>query len=103
MLRFCANITPVSEAIVPAEESEGADPAPSWTSEPKTLKELLDDYIVECKFSARHPGTSLYLTVASNRQGGEVDIVEGQKYKLFLVPWRILMIKQINQRIVYYT
>lgn len=83
----------VSQAIVPAEDHEDAAPA-RWTSEPQTLKELLDAHIIETKFAARHPGTSLYLAVASTREGAEVNILPGQKFKLFLVPWTNPMIEK---------
>ncbi|CAK9053386.1 unnamed protein product [Durusdinium trenchii] len=49
------------------------------------LQGLLDTYVVEARFSGRHPGTSLYLMVATRRQGESVAMIESQKFKLFLV------------------
>ena len=71
-----------SEAIVPAEAEEPAHP--TWASEPKTLDELLDQHVIETKVSGRHPGTSLFLAVATSRNGALVDALPDQKYKLFL-------------------
>eukprot|EP00435_Cladocopium_sp_Y103_P024860 s810_g6.t1 len=87
--RFCGNIAvPIDDAIVPAEDVDEPAPPPKWTSEPKSLEELLDMYIVEQKVSGRQPGVSLYLTMASRRDGTMVDALESQqKYKLFLVLW----------------
>jgi hypothetical protein len=80
---------PVDDAIVPAEDDvETPQPPPQWTSEPKSLEQLLDTYIVEQKVSGRQPGVSLYLTMASRRDGTLVDALDNQqKYKLFLVLW----------------
>ena len=74
-----------SDAVVPAEDDEA--PAPkAWTSEPATLEELLDTYIVEQKVSARWPGATLYLTSATRRDGSLSDVLaDQQRYKLFMV------------------
>ena len=81
-------MAPVCEAIVPADEEAAEDPVlPQWTSEPESLEQLLDAYIIESKISGRHPGTSLFLTMATKRDGQCTDVLPDQKYKLFLVVW----------------
>lgn len=55
--------------------------------EPLLLVELLDKYIVEGRFAARTPGASLYLTHAVARDGSRIQMLDSQKFKLFLVPW----------------
>lgn len=77
----------VQEALVPHEEAPEAAPGPAkWTeSEPKNLDSLLETHIVENKIGGRVAGTSLYLTLAKKRDGTETDVVENQKYKLYLV------------------
>lgn len=69
------------------EEASEATPSPAkWTeNEPKTLDSLLDTHIIENKIGGRVAGTSLYLTLAKKRDGTETDVVENQKYKLYLV------------------
>ena len=67
---------------MPAEVEEPA--RPTWASEPRTLEELLDQHVIETKVSGRHPGTSLFLAVATSRNGALVDALPDQKYKLFL-------------------
>lgn len=80
-------MSPVTTAIVPAEADDTPPPPAPWTSEPTTLDALLDTYIVEQKVSARWPGVTLYLTLATRRDGSNVDMLaDQQKYKLFLVP-----------------
>ncbi|CAL1164981.1 unnamed protein product [Cladocopium goreaui] len=85
--KFCANMAAVQEALVPHEEAPEAAPGPAkWTeSEPKNLDSLLETHIIENKIGGRVAGTSLYLTLAKKRDGTETDVVENQKYKLYLV------------------
>lgn len=71
----------VTEEIVPAEQTV-IEP---WTNEPATLEELLDQYVVETKICAASPGGMLYLVRAVNRSGEHVNLLEGQKYKLYFV------------------
>ena len=79
------------------DEDMAEPPPPSWTSEPTTLQDLLDTYIVEQKVSGRHPGVTLYLTVAAKRDGSVVDVLaDQQKYKLFLDSW-IYIVKRTKQ------
>ena len=73
-------------AIVTHEEVEKKDEFTTWSCELKELQGLLDSYVVENKFSGRHPGTSLFLTGVTRREGGEVAMLPDQKWKLFLVP-----------------
>lgn len=70
-----------SQAVVAAEEETAPK---AWTSEPTKLDALLDEYIIESKFSGRHPGTTLYLTLSTKRSGEVVNVTDNQKYKLFL-------------------
>lgn len=85
--RFGANITTVPRDIVVAEEPESSEPDFSaWSCEPKELQGLLDTYVVESRFPGRYPGTSLYLTVATRRNGDAVAMVPDQKFKLFMAP-----------------
>lgn len=56
-------------------------------SEPDLLSTLLDQYIVECRFAGRTPGTSLYLAHAVRRDGTRTEMVDNQKFKLFLESW----------------
>ncbi|CAL1173949.1 unnamed protein product [Cladocopium goreaui] len=85
--KFCGG-TPVCEAIVPAEDEEEEMPQRTTFaegSEPDLLSTLLDQYIVECRFAGRTPGTSLYLAHAVRRDGTRTEMVDNQKFKLFLV------------------
>lgn len=74
--------------MVPAEQGEEKDEAAmkKWSCEPQELQALLDTYVVETRFSGRHPTTSLYLVQADRRSGETVAVTSGQKYKLFLAP-----------------
>ena len=51
------------------------------------MNTLLDKYIVECRFAGRTPGTSLYLVHAVQRDGTRTEMVDNQKFKLFLESW----------------
>ena len=50
------------------------------------MDELVDRYVIEGKFSGRTAGTTLYLVQAKARDGSLHQAVEGQRFKLFLVP-----------------
>lgn len=73
-------------AMVPVQDEEEPTPQP-WTLEPATLHDLQDLYIIESKMSGRQPGTSLFLVQAERRDGSKVDMLDGQRFKLFLAPW----------------
>lgn len=42
--------------------------------------------MVETKLSGRTSGSTLYVVAAKQRDGSEHQVVEGQAFKLFLVP-----------------
>ena len=84
-LRFCRSEPVQARALVPVEEPP-EDPVEPW-SEPLTVEELVDKYIIESKFAGRYPGTTLYLTQAKDRSGALHQVEEGQRFKLFLVTW----------------
>lgn len=67
---------------MPAEEVK--PPPPCFTSEPSTYEVLLDKYIVESKVPGRNPSTTLLLCMAKSRGGELTEVVDGQKWKLFL-------------------
>eukprot|EP00435_Cladocopium_sp_Y103_P025781 s2505_g6.t1 len=74
---FCGG-TPICEAIVPAEDEEEEVPRSTTFAEglePDLMSDLLDKYIVECRFAGRTPGTSLYLAHAVQRDGTRVEMV----------------------------
>jgi len=73
------------EALVPAPSEPESEPLPPWT-EPESLDQLLDAYIVEAKMAGRIGGTSLYLMPVKRRDGSVTEIIDGQKWKLFLAP-----------------
>ncbi|CAK9003468.1 unnamed protein product [Durusdinium trenchii] len=73
------------EALVPAPSEPESEPLPPWT-EPESLDQLLDAYIVETKMAGRIGGTSLYLMPVKRRDGSVTEIIDGQKWKLFLAP-----------------
>lgn len=68
-------------------EEEEVGPTAFAEGEPTLLVELLDKYIVESRFAARAPGASLYLTHAVARDGSRIQMLDSQRFKLFLVPW----------------
>ena len=82
---FCGNMVhdDVSSAIVPHEPEEES-PAP-WTCEPTAIESLLDQYHIENKVPGRIPGTTLYLTLATGRNGNTTETIDNQRFKLFLV------------------
>ena len=57
-----------------------------WVNEPESVDQLLHHYIIEGKFAGRVPGTTLFLVQSKNRDGTYHQVVENQKFKLFLVP-----------------
>ena len=83
-MRFCENCmaTEGELQLVPAVEAK--PPPPPFTSEPTTHEALLDKYIVENKVPARNPNTTMLLCMAKSRAGENTEVVEGQRYKLFL-------------------
>ena len=48
--------------------------------------ESQDRYVIETKLSGRTSGSTLFLVAAKQRDGSEHQVVEGQAFKLFLVP-----------------
>ncbi len=56
---------------------------PAW-DEPKTLAELNEMYTIENKVTGRTPGTTLYVVEAARRNGVLSEVVDNQKFKLFL-------------------
>lgn len=83
-LRFCSIQRGIPQEVEP-EPVEDEPPA-AFTSEPRTLDALLERYHVENKLPGRDPGTALLLTLAHDRQGKASEMIDNQKYKLFLVP-----------------
>ena len=82
--RFCQGISPAAleSQIVPVEE----EPAPpKFTSEPTTLAELQDMYVIENKVPGRQPGSTLMITAAQRRDGSKHEMVENQPFKMWLV------------------
>ena len=71
-------------ALVKKEEEDAKKVIEPWTNEPETLDELLDKYIVEAKFPGRVPGSTMFLVQSKARDGSSHQIVQGQKYKLFV-------------------
>lgn len=61
---------------------------PPWENEPATLDKLLEEYIVENKFSAAVPGGILCLTNSATRDNKTFGTEPGQRFKLWLVAWR---------------
>ena len=59
---------------------------PEWENEPKTVEELLELYVIEGKCPANVPGGMFYLVNSTTRKGEEIDIVKGQRFKLYFVP-----------------
>ena len=56
-----------------------------WPNEPRSMEKLMDQHVVEAKFTGRTPGTSLVLVNAAARDGKKINTVPDQEYKLFLV------------------
>lgn len=84
-LRFCGGAATTDSTVVAAPEVE-EEPAPTpFTLEPDTVDRLLEMYVVENKVPAREPGCMLMLTSAVRRDGTKVEMIEGQKMKLWLV------------------
>ena len=85
--RFCSEgERPTDKAIVPAEVEEDPVP-PAFTSEPSTLDQLQEAYLVENKVPGRSPGTVLMLTSAQRRDGSKVEMHSTQSFKLWMVSW----------------
>ena len=82
-------------ALAAKAEEESKVVQEPWSGEPETIDQLLDRYIVEGKCSGRTAGTTLYLVQCKARDGGVSQALEGQKFKLFLVP-------RPNKKIIYY-
>lgn len=76
----------------PAPPLEDVAPQP-FASEPETLDQLLELYVVENKVPARDPGCTLMLTSATRRDGSKVEMVDGQKLKLWLASWLYHILK----------
>lgn len=68
------------------EEQEAAAPPPDPWCEPERLEDMLDQYIIESKFAGRCPGSTCYLVQARKRDGSLTEVVENQRFKLFLAP-----------------
>ena len=56
-----------------------------WPNEPRSMEKLMDQHVVEAKFTGRTAGTSLILVNAASRDGKKINTVQDQEYKLFLV------------------
>ncbi|CAK9109979.1 Uncharacterized protein SCF082_LOCUS51089 [Durusdinium trenchii] len=83
--KFCGGAATTDSTVVAAPEVE-EEPAPTpFTLEPDTVDRLLEMYVVENKVPAREPGCMLMLTSAVRRDGTKVEMIEGQKMKLWLV------------------
>lgn len=52
--------------------------------EPESMQLLNDQYIIESKFAGRCPGTTMYLVKATKRDGTTDQIIDGQRFKLFI-------------------
>lgn len=84
-LRFdCSGKDPI---LTSAEPEEKKVVELFWDNEPKTIKQLLDEYTLEAKIGGRWPGTTLFLMEARSRSGKLEQAAENQHYKLFLVSW----------------
>ena len=85
-LRFEGNLVPDSLSVSAAPESlpETESNLPPW-QEPTSIQELTDMYQIENKYAGRTPGTTLYLVQVEARNGDAREIVEGQRFKLFMV------------------
>ena len=71
-------------ALVKKEEEDATKVIEPWTNEPETLEELMDKYIVEAKFPGRNHGSTMFLVQSKARDGTSHQIIQGQKYKLFV-------------------
>ena len=71
-------------ALVKKEEEDATKVIEPWTNEPETLEELMDKYIVEAKFPGRNHGSTMFLVQSKARDGSSHQIIQGQKYKLFV-------------------
>ena len=82
-----------------AQEEQKAPPVKivPW-EEPVALEQVMDQYVVETKFSGRMAGTSLLLVRARRRDGSLSQVVDDQEFKLFIVVWRHFMGRMTDQR-----
>ena len=71
-------------ALVKKEEEDATKVIEPWTNEPETLEELMDKYIVEATFPGRNHGSTMFLVQSKARDGSSHQIIQGQKYKLFV-------------------
>ena len=74
------------EAKVEEEAEASKASLEPWVNEPETVEQLLHQYIIEGNFAGRVPGTTLFLVQSKKRDGGYHQVIENQKFKLFLVP-----------------
>lgn len=86
-LRFESNLVPDALSVSAAPESlpDTETSFPAW-QEPTSIQELTDMYQVENKYAGRTAGTTLFLVVAESRSGDVRDVVDGQRFKLFMAP-----------------
>ena len=85
-LRFDkAHAAPIAEVPKEPVKSETIHML-NWDAEPKTVDELIAAHNLDMKTAGRWGGTTLFLVDARNRSGKAENIVEGQEFKLFLVP-----------------
>lgn len=83
--RFDVNAAPPETSAVVPHTEDDVEVEESW-SEPSTLEELMNQYVMEAKMAGKVSGTSVYVVPASRRDGSESEIVPSQKFKLFLAP-----------------
>ncbi|CAK9074968.1 Uncharacterized protein SCF082_LOCUS36423 [Durusdinium trenchii] len=77
------------------EEEDSKAIVEPWTGEPETLDELTDRYIIEAKFVGRAVGTTLVIVQAKGRDGSYHQAVENQRYKLFVAPWLLCLVRNV--------
>ena len=78
--------SPESLVVSQAEQQPAAHGPVTWANEPSTLDDLTARYEIEHKVPARTPGATLFITRATEHDGQQHDICEGQTLKLFIVP-----------------
>lgn len=66
---------------MPVEEP----PPPAFALEPDNIDALIEQYTVENKIPAREPGFTLMLTSAVRRDGSKVEMLDNQRFKLWMV------------------
>ncbi|CAK9065321.1 unnamed protein product [Durusdinium trenchii] len=93
------NAAEIQALVVAAQEEQKAPPVKivPW-EEPVALEQVMDQYVVETKFSGRMAGTSLLLVRARRRDGSLSQVVDDQEFKLFIVVWRHFMGRMTDQR-----